>query len=378
MFKLLRRNGQLWTVVVAFAACLMVQVFGQGITIPNTFVNGTTADANQVNANFTALSSNALNRNAGTMLGQLTSQDVIPDGNGTRDLGSTGTRFRDGWFSRNFAAGGTLTATGAASLGSTLGVTGLSTFTGGTARLWTPVTTTSTGTQNDFDPGSALSAGKNVLIYCNNASALTITGLNAAAAYDGQMVLLKGQNTQVNLSNQSASSTAAYRLVNIAGSADTSFTAEGHALYVYDATNTRWRLVTHEQGAWITPTYNGAHFTGTGGTWTVGATDVSTGTMKYRLVGKTVHVVFAILTTTVQVGTGNLNITNGQWGGYTAVGTQWVVHLLVSDNGGLKDAYMQVGTGASATQIGMSLFGANFLAATDNTNVWGEMFFEVS
>lgn len=46
-------------------------VGAQSISIPNTFVNGTAADADQVNANFTALSNNAVNRAAGVMTGVL-------------------------------------------------------------------------------------------------------------------------------------------------------------------------------------------------------------------------------------------------------------------------------------------------------------------
>jgi hypothetical protein len=87
-------------------------VAGQGITIPNTFTNFTTSDANQVNANFTAVSANALNRNAGTMLGTLSSQQITPTADATYDLGTGSFRFRDGFFSRNVTIGGTLTTTG--------------------------------------------------------------------------------------------------------------------------------------------------------------------------------------------------------------------------------------------------------------------------
>lgn len=70
-------------------------VVGQSITIPNTFTNNTVADAPQVNANFAALASNALNRNAGTMLGTLNSQAVVPTSDNTYDLGSSTFYFRD-------------------------------------------------------------------------------------------------------------------------------------------------------------------------------------------------------------------------------------------------------------------------------------------
>lgn len=97
----------------------------QSITIPNTFVNGTVADATQVNANFTALSSNALNRNGGTMLGTLNSRAVTPTSDATYDVGTNVLRFRDGWFSRNGSFGGTLAVTGAATFSSTTSLGGI-------------------------------------------------------------------------------------------------------------------------------------------------------------------------------------------------------------------------------------------------------------
>lgn len=42
------------------------------ISVPNSFVNGTAADANQVNQNFSALGTASLNRTGGTMTGNLT------------------------------------------------------------------------------------------------------------------------------------------------------------------------------------------------------------------------------------------------------------------------------------------------------------------
>lgn len=78
----------------------------QSITIPNTFVNGTVADATQVNANFTALSSNALNRNGGTMLGTLNSRAITPTSDATYDLGTLVLRIRHVWTSGTTRFGG--------------------------------------------------------------------------------------------------------------------------------------------------------------------------------------------------------------------------------------------------------------------------------
>lgn len=96
----------------------------QSITIPNTFVNGTVADASQVNANFTALSSNAVNRNGGTMLGTLNSRALTPTSDATYDLGTSALKYRDGFFSRNVTIGGTALITGAATFSSTTALNG--------------------------------------------------------------------------------------------------------------------------------------------------------------------------------------------------------------------------------------------------------------
>jgi hypothetical protein len=83
------------------------------IGIPNTFTAGTRIVSADVNANFSAVGDNALNRTGGTMTGVLTTQGIGPDANNTRDIASTGTRYRDLWLGRNAAVGGTLSVTGA-------------------------------------------------------------------------------------------------------------------------------------------------------------------------------------------------------------------------------------------------------------------------
>lgn len=74
--------------LLALAVLLPAPLAAQGITIPNTFVNGTAADATQVNANFTSLANNALNRTGGTMTGTLTTLLVQPTSNNASDIGT--------------------------------------------------------------------------------------------------------------------------------------------------------------------------------------------------------------------------------------------------------------------------------------------------
>jgi hypothetical protein len=69
------------------------------ITVPNTFTANTIIKSSEVNANFSALAVNALNRTGGIMSGTLTTLSVVPFASATYDLGSSGTKFRSAFFS---------------------------------------------------------------------------------------------------------------------------------------------------------------------------------------------------------------------------------------------------------------------------------------
>lgn len=142
-------RNRLLGALLALAVCS--PAFGQGIVVPNTFSNGTTADADQVNANFAALVNNALNRAGGIMSGSLQTIDVLPVTTDVSDIGTNLKKYRDGWFSRNVAIGGTLAVTGAATLSSTL-ASGTHTITGG-------LTTTTAVTIGSATPGTTLGIG---------------------------------------------------------------------------------------------------------------------------------------------------------------------------------------------------------------------------
>ena len=63
------------------------------ITIPHTFSAGTRAQSAEVNENFSEVGDKACNRTGCTLQGNL-----VPDGNNTRTLGASGTRFANGYF----------------------------------------------------------------------------------------------------------------------------------------------------------------------------------------------------------------------------------------------------------------------------------------
>lgn len=160
----------------------------------------------------------------------------------------------------NAAIGGTLVVTGDTTLSGALAVTGNSSFTGtmtmGALSLTggAVVTRTDSGTVNDLATGLTFRPGMEVVLRMNNATAVTIQGI--ASGVDGaQLTIVSVGAGQVNLAHQNVSSGAGNRMVNTITSSTTPLAAgSGYATYSYDGTAQRWRLIRHEQGAWITYT----------------------------------------------------------------------------------------------------------------------------
>lgn len=148
------------------------------VTVTYTFINGTTADADQVNANFAKLG-DALNRTGGTMTGTLTSRTIVPDANNTRDLGASGTKYNNLYIS-------TITATGASN--ARLLQTFTNTTSGTTASAGWQATA---GTTNVFleafsqgftSSGSAVQSG--VRLMADGAGGISLVSSNAAGTID--------------------------------------------------------------------------------------------------------------------------------------------------------------------------------------------------
>lgn len=160
-------------------------------------------------------------------------------------------------------------------------------------------TTTTTGNIDDLD---FLNAD---LIRMNNATLSTLRGLKAG--YAGQQVTIVSIGAgQVDFAHQNAGSAASNRLINsITGAATSIAAAVGTGTYQYDATTLRWRLVAHEQGAYIDMAYAGGNFTSQAGTWTVDAGDLIT--MAYYVRGREVTFKLKILSSTTSVATNYLD-----------------------------------------------------------------------
>ena len=221
---------------------------------------------------------------------------------------------------------------------------------------WSRASITSTGTQNNLDISEA------DLVILNNASLLTITGIVAPASPvkpGKRLILVSTGAGQVDLSHQSGSSTAANRMINFATSASTSLAAgSGAAVYVYDDANSRWRLVSHTQGAYITPTFAAGDYTASTGSWTVDSGDVTT--CAYLLEGRKLTVAWVISGTDVSATPTSLQraIPGGFTSALTAThschatdagGTQESGSLVVTASGTLLLFRLQDGTAWATT-----------------------------
>lgn len=230
------------------------------------------------------------------------------------------------------------------------------------------VTVTTTGNIDDLSFSNA-----NV-IRMNNASLSTIRGLAAGTA--GQQVTIVSIGAgQVDLADQNTNSTAANRLICHVTSAVTSLAAgKGSATFEYDATTARWRLVEHNQGAWIAPSFASGNFTAGGSmTWTVESGDVFV--YAYKLEGRTLLVSFTVITTTVG-GSVSDSLQIAIPGGFTSnrytASTIWY-----SDNG--TGGFGRAQVAGSGSVIGLAKVDlGNWTLSTNNTSIQGEIAFEVT
>ena len=222
---------------------------------------------------------------------------------------------------------------------------------GGSGITANVVTTSATGTVHNLacGPASLLT-----VIQCSNASDLTLTGVSfTTAPRAGDLLLVRAQAAGVVfLAHLHAGST--YKFGNLASSAATPLKL-GRALYVWDGA--AFVLHHHEQGAWITPAFNAADYTGGGGAWTVAAGHILM--CRYRLQAKTLFWSVYVSGSTIAAGATALRALFG----FTADGTGYFagVHSFV-DSATSGMSYAQH-NGAQIT-LYKTVVGAGFAAGT--------------
>ena len=240
-------------------------------------------------------------------------------------------------------------------LGGTLDVAGAATFDSTIAQ--TVTTITSTGNQDDLAHGNAGS------LRCNNASLLTIRSLAAGVA--GQRLWIYAMNAQVDIQDQiSANGTATCRIITGATFTISLANSLGRALLEYDATTQRWRVLHHDQGGWITPTFAAGDYTASSGSWTVDAGDVTN--CKYWLKDRTLHVQLTVVTTDVSATPTTLRRVLP--GGFTA-GTNTQHFIRAVDAGGTAVAGL-ASVNSQTINFSATVAGAGWsTTASDNTSV---------
>ena len=115
------------------------------------------------------------------------------------------------------------------------------------------------------------------LLVMNNASSAVIRGIKAG--FPGQILTILAINAAVTLAHQNAGSIAANRLIN---SISDTIRMQWTARYQYDSNVSRWRQLTETNG-WQNIPFNAGDFTGSVGTWTVTAPNVTTCRYKISL-----------------------------------------------------------------------------------------------
>ncbi len=246
--------------------------------------------------------------------------------------------------------GGTVQMFGINEAGESTQLTGVPTF-----------TTSSTGTVND------LATGVVDIVYCDNATDLTLTGM--AAGVDGQrrMIVSRGAGN-VFLSHQTGSATANQFSNNVTSGPTPLLSAKGSAVYEYDLSITRWRLINHTMGGFISSSFSAGEFTGNNAmTWTVASGDVTFD--RYTIINRVMFWQFRYLTTTVG-GTPDTTLQKTYPSGYTGIGFDEVDYGV--DNGTAMITWISNNAG----NTGVNFFkqaGGNWAAATDTTAIRGNL-----
>jgi hypothetical protein len=253
--------------------------------------------------------------------------------------------------------------------GNILGTSGTSS---GGSGAFTVISNTATGAVNDWAPAGM---SGNTMIEWNGVSDFAPTGLAGGVA--GQIIIFKN-NTAAKIATFAnlVTSAAGNQFTNYVTSAPTPVAAGGSITFQHDGTN--WKIVGHEQGAWITPAYLSTDFTGQAAmTWTVDAGDVIV--YRYRLAGRMLMVSWVLRTTSVG-GTLNKALIIKVPGGF-AIANQATNGYMYNDNAGgylFSGAWCDSGTPTAINLYTVGFGTVNWSASTHLTHVYGSIPIEVT
>lgn len=230
--------------------------------------------------------------------------------------------------------------------------------------------TTLTGTQHDFSL-----TGRNVILRCNNASALTITGftVNGGAPQAGDRVFIRSGSTGNVFFSYFTGSSAGRKLVNPISSGNIPLAAsKGTATYIYHANAAAWVLQQHEQGGYIVDTYNAADYTASTGTWTVDSGDVIN--VSYYLNG--VQLTCNVVVNSTSVSASPASLRRAVPGGYFATSNAPLLFFLGNPGGVFGLCQIQISGNLLLFYSSISTAGT-WSPSTNSTSVGGTFFFEI-
>jgi hypothetical protein len=229
------------------------------------------------------------------------------------------------------------------------------------------VTSTLTGTQNDFDFSGA------TFMRLAPASDLIITGF--LAGFDGQQIVIYTNGAgNVYFTHLDTGSAAGNRLFNTVTVGPTPLVAaKGTAIYQYSGPLARWQLVYHNMGGTLNGTFSAGDFTGNGSmTWTVASGDVLVDA--YTIVGRVMTWFFRYATTTVG-GTLNNQLQKAlpnSWGGANFQINVAMDGICYGEDNSTKTTVWLFNNGTAGLSFA-KLAGGNWSAATDTTKISGSV-----
>lgn len=227
-------------------------------------------------------------------------------------------------------------------------------------------TISDTGTVNN----KAVTVASILYLRINNSSLLTLTGI--VGGRNGDIIIMAAVGSaRVDLVHASASSSAANRFGNIVTTGSTSLSpGNGYATYIYEGS---WRLMYHEQGAYILPTFSAADYSSSSGAVTVDSTDVSI--YQYKLSGRTLTVNFRIE---------GFTITGGYIDFRIKIPANFIptyslrVPCVVVVNGVYAIAFMEVHASQAYIFVYATIGGGAWTGSVNNASAYGSFSFEVS
>jgi len=238
------------------------------------------------------------------------------------------------------------------------------------------ISVSTTGIVHNFTP-SGFGRVPTTIILCVGTAHLTVTGLQAGII--GQRVIFKNHMANAALilfPHGDTGSTSGNRFKNMAYSAPTPVAYRGQIEFMYDGLY--WTLIGHEQGSWITPTFNAGSFASSGG-WTVTAAQVKQ--CNYRLQGRTLTVAWSIINASLGAPSVALSIYNSMWGDFSSAPSYQHMGMNNWSDGGASNqiGFSQIGGGVGLTAIASyKIAVAQFAAGTTNVSVAGMLTFEVT